>query len=385
MKSLSFYENNYQQRLMESLGIDEKKMRSMVTSDKFSIHKLRQSIFHEAYHGRLKENAETTFGQFLRAGVQTLAADYFNYSAAKTVYQDIVDIRTSNKAAEFYAPMYGIEIPREIGVDGKYAESRMHATDSMMVNRKFGRLYKFQQELWDDDQTGEIRRKAAQMGEGMRILQELYFVARLSAEKMTFPEGVTVRAPQLLGANVYKDDLWGTVGGIKYGNRPTANNVMLTAKAIEDAHISFMNARDPHGRRILVEPSVLIVSGQDSFNAARLLNSTLHPSVPSVSNQGTDAAQFTGGATGWTMATNPLKGLYSLKISRYLPAYYWFIGEPKKGLILQEREPMSVVQENPLSGESFSRDMYVFRVKARWEMDWIVGANNFWYKGYCKA
>jgi hypothetical protein len=85
---------------------------------------------------------------------------------------------------------------------------------------------------------------------------------------------------------------------------------------------------------------------------------------------------------GYVNTINPLYGLYKLKVARYLPSKHWYLGQAKKGLIFQNREPLSIVQENPAAGESFARDILVFRSKARWEVDWIEGSNLFWYQGY---
>jgi hypothetical protein len=53
-----------------------------------------------------------------------------------------------NKYAEFYAPMYGGQLPKPVERSGRYASSYFKGTDSMIVNIKFGRLYEFEQELW---------------------------------------------------------------------------------------------------------------------------------------------------------------------------------------------------------------------------------------------
>ncbi len=385
MYDLEFYENKYNQRIQESCALSEADIRATFRDENFSIRDLRTMVFKEAYEGNLKENAETAFGQLLRGGVQALALDFFNYSAGTTIYQDIVQYIRTDKYAEFYAPMYGVELPKEVNREGRYAESTLHGTDSMIINKKFGRLYKFEEELWLHDRTGQIKAKSQQIGEGMRILKELYFTARLCGVEMRFPEDIYVTAPKVV-ADVFKSDLFGVVDGENYGNRPVDDNVLLTQQSLEQAYMRMLQSRDPHGKRIMVNVNTLLVSPSDTFNAAKLIHSTLQPSTPAVSNQGAGGTPFfTGGSTGWINTINPLVGMFKLKVGRYLPLKHWFIGEAKKGLIEQEEAPMSIVQENPTSGESFSRDVYVFKSKARWEMDWIEGSPVFWYKGYNPA
>lgn len=385
MFDLEYYENKYNQRLSESMELSEADIRATFRAEDFSIRNLRTMIFQEACEGNLKENAETAFGNLLRGGIQALALDYFNYSAGSTIYQDLVQYVRTDKYAEFYGPMYGVELPKEVNREGRYAESTLHGTDSMIVNKKFGRLYKFEEELWLHDRTGQVKAKSQQIGEGMRILKELYFSARLCGVAMRFPEDIYIEAPKVV-AQIYKDDLFGTVGGQKFGNRPEANEVLLTQQSLEGAYLNMLQSRDPHQKRIMVNVNTLVVSASDTFNAAKLIHSTLQPSVPAVSNQGAGSSPFfTGGNTGWINTINPLVGMFKLKVGRYLPLKHWFIGEAKKGIIEQEEAPMSIVQENPTSGESFSRDVYVFKSKARWEMDWIEGSPVFWYKGYNPA
>lgn len=386
MHGLEYYENKYNQRISEALDINDSDVRATFTDEDFSIRDLRTMIFREACEGNLRENAETAFGQLLRGGVQALAVDYFNYSAGSTIYQDLVQYIKTDKFAEFYAPMYGVELPKEVNREGRYAESTLHGTDSMIINKKFGRLYEFEEELWLHDRTGQIKAKSQQIGEGMRILKELYFSARLCGVAMRFPEDIYVEAPKVV-SQIYKHDLFGKGDdGNLYGNRPQANEVLLTQQSLEQAYLSMLQSRDPHGKRIMVNVNHLVVSASDTFNAAKLIHSALQPSVPAVSNQGTGGNPFfTGGATGWINTINPLVGMFKLKVGRYLPLKHWFIGEAKKGVIEQEEAPMTIVQENPTSGESFSRDVYVFKSKARWEMDWIEGSPVFWYKGYNPA
>lgn len=383
---MEHYERQNQMGFLQKMGLTEADVKETFMDPGFSIHNFRLNILREAAEGNLREGtAETSFGQLLRVGVQAMAADYFAWAGTETIFQDIVDEKPSNKFAEFYAPMYGGQLPKPVERSGRYASSYFRGTDSMMVNEKFGRLYEFEKELWDDDKTGQIRQKAADIGQGMRIVQEMWFTARLLGTAMSYAEDIQVPAPPILGSGVYSTSLFGTFAGTSYGNMPSAtgDSTKLSQSNLEAASIAMLKARDPMKNMILTKMDTLIVSVNDMFTAAKLINSTLQPSMPAVTTNGTsNTAFFTGGATGYVNTINPLMGLYKLKVSRYLPAYYWFLGQAKKGIIMQTREPLNIVQENPASGESFGRDVIVFKSSARWAMDWITGSNLFWYKGY---
>lgn len=381
VKLMETYQKALEHAPLAKLGISVAELRETMMHKDFSIQELYVNTLKEAAEGRLKETAEGTFGALLRLGVQAMAADYFAWAGSDTVYQDIVDERPSNKYAEFYAPMFGGQLPKPVERSGRYASSYFKGTDSMIINLKFGRLYEFEQELWEDDKTGQIRQRAQQIGEGMRIVQEMWSLARLTGEAQTYPEDLHVPAPQVL-QTVYSPTLFGPDGGNCAANVGTR----LSQPALEEASIAMMKVRDPLKNRILTKMDTLVVSTDDMFVGAKLINSTLQPSTPGTASMvqgGTTAATgVPGGMTGYVNTINPLYGLYKLKVARYLPRYHWYLGQAKKGLIFQNREPLSIVQENPAAGESFARDILVFRSKSRWEVDWIEGSNLFWYKGY---
>lgn len=384
IKLMESYQKTLESAPLAKLGMTVGDLRETMMHPEFSIQEFYTNILKESCDGNLKETAETTFGNLLRVGVQAIAADFFLWAGNDTVFQDIVQELPSNKYAEFYAPMYGGQLPKPVERSGRYASSYFKGTDSMIINLKFGRLYEFEQELWEDDKTGQIRQRAQQIGEGMRIVQEMWALARLTGEAQTYPEDITVPAPQVL-STVYDPNLFGT--GL--GNTSQVLNERLSQPALEAASIAMMKVRDPLKNRILAKMDTLVTSVDDMFVAAKLINSTLQPSVPGNSSQvlagNTAATGLTGGTTGFVNTINPLYGLYKLKVARYLPQYHWYLGQAKKGLIFQNREPLSIVQENPAAGESFARDVLVFRSKARWEIDWIEGSNLFWYKGYRTA
>ena len=170
-----------------------------------------------------------------------------------------------------------------------------------------------------------------------------------------------------------------------------AAQTRLSQPALEDASIMMMQARDPMKNKILTKVDTLVVSTADMFNAAKLINSTLQPSIPGTSSQviggttvtpGQATSGVPGGTIGYVNTVNPLYGLYKLKVSRYLPKYHWYLLQAKKNVVFQNREPLSIVQANPTAGQSFTHDVIEFRTSARFEIDWIEGSNMFAYKGY---
>ena len=382
MEIMEVMEKRAQNAFLNRLGLSEADVRETFSQPGFSIRQLRMNILEDAAEGNLREGtAETSWGQLLRVGVQSLASDYFAWAGTETIFQDIVQEMPSNKAMEFYAPMYGGQLPKPVERSGRYASSYFKGTDSMMVNEKFGRLYEFEKELWEDDKTGQIKQRAADIGQGMRIVQEMWFTAKLTGATQTFAEDICVPAPAIVA----------TPYSVAIGNKAASAGTRLSQAALEAASVAMLKIRDPLNNLLLTKMDTLVVSVDDMFNAAKLINSTLQPSVPGTALQalggttvsGTATSQgVLGGQTGWTNTINPLYGLYKLKVSRYAPQYFWALLQAKKGIIYQNRSPLEIIQENPASGDSFNRDVLIFKSSARWAMDFIQGSNLFSYLGY---
>lgn len=305
---------------------------------KLSVMKLREAV------------GETAFPQLLRTGVQNFLFD--GYEQVGVVYPDLVRVVNSDKFEELYAPLYGAELPKQVNPSQKFEGSRLSGLDVRLRNIKFGRMLEIERELVDDDQTGQIVQKASSMGERVRYVEELAVMnALLNATYTT-----------------------------TIGNKFSAGKGLLQAP-LEEATIKLHKMKDPLGQLIMVQPDTLLVSPSDEFNAAKLLQSALQPSVPGAAGHvlgGTEAGTgVASGGTGWTMTTNPLQGLFALKVSRFLPSSLdatkgedgtngaWFLMQAKKSLVFQDRDPLEVAQEAQNAGESFNRDQYRWRVRRR--------------------
>lgn len=207
-------------------------------------------------------------------------------------------------------------------------------------------------------QTGQVKNRASQMGENFKIMEEIYVMGKIIGVGQTV-QGVLV-PPDVTNS----DTIVGTGAGGTYttgkGNRP-ASFARLSQANLESADISLMGITDDLGNKFLVAPNTLLVSSIDKFVAAKLLNSTLQPSVPGA----------TADSTGYVMTVNPLQGLYKLLVSRFLPSKCWILGDPKKCLIFQRRDPLEIVQEQPASGQSFDIEAYRFKARSRFEVGQI--------------
>lgn len=320
-----------------------------------SFRQLRESVYRQSV--RLREaNPESSFGQLLRAGIQTFALN--SYQTVPVVYPDLVTEVQSRRFQEFYAPLFRPNLPKRVDRGQPFQDNPVVGLDRVLTNFKFGMIESFERELFDDDQTGQIKNRASQMGENFKIMEEIYVMGKVLGT------GFTVQGVQVPPDVTFSDPLNGGTGTGTYntnkGNRP-ATFTRLTQADLENADVSLMDITDPLGNKFLVAPNTLLVSSIDKFVAAKLLNSTLQPSVPSA----------TAGSTGYVMTINPLQGLYKLLVSRFMTTKAWFLGDPKKAVVFQRRDPLEILQEHPASGQSFDIESYRFKSRSRFEVGMI--------------
>lgn len=362
------------EKIRESLRLDVKRYTGIDPSvvdwydPDLSIKGLREALV------KMREaTAESAMPQLLRAGVSNFMFDA--YQTVPTIYQDLVRVANSNKYEELYAPLYNSELPVEIFPSEPFPDSRIVGLDVHVRNRKFGRIIAFERELVDDDQTGQIQQRAANLGEMMRYVEEL-----------TVMQAIINATDPITGASAYSTTI---------GNEPAAPG-QLSQPGLETADIALQNMLDPLGNFLLVMPDTVLVSPADKFNVLKLINSTLQPSVPGSSGQNSGTAS--SGGTGWTMTVNPLQGEYAPKISRFLPGATstqggpgltgpgldgshgaWFLLQAQKAIVFQDREALEVMQEAPTTGTAFSVDQYRYRVRRRFAARVIDG--RFSYRG----
>lgn len=288
-------------------------------------------------------NSVTTFGWLLRSAVQEFAAQV--YGDLQVIYPNFVTEVTSRRRSEVYGGLYRGSMPRLVDAGEKFQDTTFKGFERELINYKFGHIETFERELFDDDQTGQIRSRAGNLGENFRTFEEIYVLSRLFAAARS-EEGVDVPASTYASGNVFTTAI---------GNRP-ATFVVLSQTALEAAHTAMRRMVDPIGRKFLVNPTTLLVSPEDELVALRLMNSTI---------MALTAASATAGLV------NPLAGRYTVYSSPFIDAHAWLLGDFKRGFVFQRRDPLEIIQENPNSGMGFEQEIYAFRARERFEADWI--------------
>src|SRR5262245_1391148 len=238
-------------------------------SDKnFSGKKWLESTLDAIYTLR-EAHSETALAFLLRKGIQTMANDW--YQTVPRDWQQYAGTSQSGGYAEWYAPLYGSQVAGRVNRGDAFPEGKVIGEESVLVNYKFGLIESFDRELFDDDQTGQIRQRASKLGASMAITENAYAAIRFlgaagSYMNLAVPAsnyrtidvaGVAVTSP-------WSSTLYGAVAGD--GNRP-ATYAALGLNVLKNAWSRMLNAKDPQGNKIITAPDTLLVSSMDALHA----------------------------------------------------------------------------------------------------------------------
>lgn len=328
-------------------------------------------IAHEHYVEMGEATSASALGQLMRAGVQVFANNLYLRTAVS--WPEYISEVASNKRQEFYAPLDQSLLPTQNRPQQPYKESKVTGQDIELINKKFMGGESFERELWDDDQTGQIRTRANALGKGQRLIEEIYVAGRMMGLTDYTIANFVVPASNWRGYNSlgtaistpYATNLYDAT----HGNRP-GSYAALNVITFKQGVAALMNALDQNGIKILVQPNHLVVSTQDAINTRTLVESDFWPAVQGLSGQQNNTA--TSGSLSGMGAKNVFKGLVSFSVNFYFKDWAWNLTEKKsEAAAFQRRDPMEIVQENPLSGASFEQDVMRYRSRSRWEFDYI--------------
>lgn len=358
--------NRLVENIKESYGVDvADKGQFDFSHPGFSWTGLREASYRLA--SKLREtNAEGVFSALLRAGINNLANTW--YELVETNHEKIGSTTVSNKLIELHAPLHRGQVPRRVERGQKFPETRLQGLDIQIQNEKFGAVIGFERELFDDDQTGQIAQRARDIGENMRILEDAWFFQRFVGTAGSYA-GDVIPASQTYPGGVFSTSPM-TGGGIN-----ATASAAFSSGQVQALHILLLNMLDLLGNKLLVNANTLLIGTDNTFSARTLLNSEWYPATVATKVSGSGADTQVGTA----FARNVLDGAYNLVVSRFLPRKGYWLGESGKGIIMQRRDPLELIQENPQSGAAFETDEYRFRSRARWEPDWIDP--RFWAQG----
>ena len=338
-------------------------------------------------------NASSAWGQLFRGYIQAQSQGW--YKLADANWPQYVGEMASKNRQEFHAPIQGTQLATKVGPGETYNEGQIAGLDIEMVNLKFGLILNFQKELFDDDQTGQIKNQSQSLGESMKITEEAYVAARLNGGcvggAQSFVTTLTYGALAVTPSKYAWKNYQGGSGSGPYNTHrfsetagpsgtPTGNVLQnpasgavafrqLDALGLKQARYQARNARNLLGLKMIVDARTLVISTTDEDQAAMLAHSEYYPAVPGPMGSTSGAAP--SGTVGWTMTKNFLVGMIDPVENRYLQDWEWYLVTKGKGLVFQRRSPWEIVQEVPNSGADFNTDNIRFKSRCRFECDWV--------------
>ncbi len=293
------------------------------------------------------------------------------YTLAKPSYLDWVTVISTKLQDTPYAPLHGLSFPREVGEQMPYPVSKTAALSGKFHARKYGTMLEMTQELLDDDQTGQFQMLSGQLGEYLQLLTEVLVYGRLASvggmqyagfqpgQSETKPSGET-NWPWTLQSAPF-------IGG---GYNKAASFGAPTVANIEIGMIAMKQQKNLLGIAIPINPKRILTSPKYMFDVAVVLNSAYYPAVGG-----------TAGTTGTTFAINPLKGMADLTVTPFMfdntgaavnnSTAWYLVDDSKPFFQLVQKEPVSVVQEAPNSGQGFERDVVRFKGSTRQIADFV--------------
>jgi hypothetical protein len=349
-------------------------------SPDFSMKKL-QSWCCEHYREVGEASPASAYAALTRAGVQQDANMW--YENAPREWTNYIKEVSSNKPFEIYPPLHRANLPQRTGAGEPYTQSYPKGLVVTIENFKYMGGESFEMELVEDDQSNQIQNRSQALGEAQATLEEVYVAGRFIGIARLIA-GVLIPASIWQGYNSdgtlvqvpFHDNLYGNDS--HHGNVPdgavlstsTAAGVVsagsgfvqLTLPALKTGIQKLANATGLNGVKMAVVPDTLVVSTFDYVNADTFVGSEYYPASPS-STTGLAQGVFSKNSQ-WIRRLVPVG-------NAFFPNGAWALIQAKKGILFQRRTPMQVVQENPLSGDSFKMDLTQFRSRSRWEVEWI--------------
>lgn len=357
-----------QGQISRSYGIDlkDEEMAKLMdfTDPNFSVKGFRESAY--KFFGKLREaNAEGGLAQLLRAGIQLSVNK--EYQAVETNFEEIVNYIPSNKAIELYAPLYRAGFLKDTEEGDEPPRLGAKGADIQIRNRKKAAIFEVTEEMFEDDQTGQMQEQANQIGENAKILKDSICFVRWLGKAGTDAGGNAVAASQTgaqAGESTWPFNAAFTNGGGK--NRLSSYAAFSFNNLIQLRQLARM-MKDPQGRKMLVNPDTLVGGSALTDVFEELLTSDYYASNATIT------APVSGGSDsglGVSHARNIMKGKYNPVNSIWLPETAYGIHQAGKGLRLQQRRPLRVMQENPASGPAFTCSVFRYKIDERYEVDW---------------
>jgi hypothetical protein len=206
------------------------------------------------------------FAKLLWPGIKKIYGD--KYDQHKTEYTEIFNKENSDKSYEEYQGLSGFGLAqRKPEGQGIAYDSMKQAFTTRATNVTFALGFIITREMYDDDQYDKIAsQRSKALAFSMRQTKEIVganIINRAFTSGYTYGDGV------VLGSASHPNAAGGTFSNIL----TVASD--LNQAALEQAAIDIMNFTDDRGLRISVMPKKLLIPPALTFEAERILKSSL--------------------------------------------------------------------------------------------------------------
>jgi len=300
----------------------------------------------QAQPGRIFEETLTTsqMSVLLQDGLRAIM--FGSFAGEPTTWEQVAARETSNKEVETWVELGRLGTLRTVGEGEGYPRVRPELLPARNIrNYKYGDILGISEEMLKFDRTGLIRQLAEDQG------------ARAS---QTIEEAVYT--PLFATANYVKTSADNDVGN-------NTNATTLSAAGLELAFTTLATMKDPRsGRYLGIRPDTLIVGPRSEFAARQLLFSTQLQRVGPAATSST--ADIPANVYG-TGTDNVFRGMVrnlivTPQVARGGNAYNWVLGTAKRGFVMQEVEPLQILQAtgaDAANEEYLTSDVFRYRVR----------------------
>lgn len=277
----------------------------------------------------------------------------------------LVTVETSSVKNERIAGFTALQGPKEVKEGMPYEEASFSDKYVTTVEAKKGRVLSITEEAIHFDQTGELLRRAARIGEATRLEREKTIVRGVIDADYNSSLGTGVYRPSGTLEALYPTD-GSNRNYVGSGNTTSGSPYNAAVTLVDWTNIGTVlryhatqvtdDRQGPEsGEPLVWMPKILLVPKKLELTALRIVNAT---TVISATNSDTQRTEF----------RNPFGGVYSVLSSPFMDnvdADNWFLGDFKRQFLWKEIWPVQVFRQTRDGDCDFERDV-IARFKVRY-------------------
>ncbi len=279
-------------------------------------------------------NSTADFPELLKDGLR--AAFFSEFGGIPSEWDQLAQVVPSNREHETWMSNQAMGTLARVGEGVEYPSLRVPDSrpEKTITNFKYGALLAITDEMLRYDRLGAMQ----------EAISDLSRAAAQTREEAVFTVLTTT------------GNFDATVSDNQIGNNTFTTG--LSPTGFDTGYTTLMTMKDRNsGRPLMVRPDTIVVAPKLWLYAKQLLGS------PQTTGMGDADATVVFGMG----STNPRAGLVRIMPSTWLGAlgtsHHWLLCQAKRGLLLQEVEPLQLLEEPRNSGEAFIRDVYRYRVR----------------------